>query len=144
LAAREGGDHQFREADGEGAHRGGGDGGAAAAAEGNDAVDAAGGVERGDERGGGAGHERDAFAAVAAGEDGRTLFTQTREDFGAGDVGGDRRRVEAADVDQEGGEAGAAEGFGDVGVFGAFAIEGAEDCDGGHGDERRASAAVES
>jgi hypothetical protein len=55
------------------------------------------------------------------------------ENFGAGNVGRDRGRIETADVDQERSVAGATDRGRDEGVFRAFAVEGAEDGDGGPG-----------
>ena len=55
------------------------------------------------------------------------------ENFGPGDVGRDRGRVETADVDQERSVASATDRGRNEGVFRAFAVEGAENGDGGHG-----------
>lgn len=55
------------------------------------------------------------------------------ENFGPGDVGRDRGRIETAHVDQERCVAGATDRGCDESVFRAFAVEGAEDGDGGHG-----------
>jgi hypothetical protein len=131
LAARERRHHEFGEPDRQRAHRRRGDRRAAAAAERDDAVDAILRREPGNEFCRRAPHQRDAFAAVAPRED-RGVIRLFGRDGGRGDVGRDRRRAEAADVDQQGGETLTPERFSDEGVLRSLGVERSEDGDGGH------------
>ena len=132
----QGRDHQLREAEGQGAHRGRADGRAAAATEGDDAVDPAFGGELGHAGRGRLGHGHHAFAAVLLGHQRGQIEAGRGGHLFAGDVGLDRRGTAGTDVDQQRLMAVLGDERGHEGMFFALGIKRAEDRDRGHGLRR--------
>ena len=136
IACGQGRDHQLREAEGQGAHRGGTDGRTAAAAERDDAVDLTFAGEFGHAGRGGLGHGHDAFAAILLCHQAGQVDARRSGDLLTGDIGLHRGGAAGADVDQQRLVAVLDDERGHEGMFFALGIKRTENCDRGHGLRR--------